>query len=116
MTTSLSSRIFRRSLTVAVAGVVATFSLAVKAQTYPAKVVTFVAPFAAGSATDQLARALGNSVTRRMTSRSSSTARRPNGAQSLQPQVSSQSDLAVDHAESMRLRLRGAVATAFKFS
>ena len=31
-------------------------------QTYPAKTVTFVVPFAAGSATDQLARALGNSL------------------------------------------------------
>jgi tripartite-type tricarboxylate transporter receptor subunit TctC len=33
------------------------------AQTYPAKPITFVVPFAAGSATDQLARALGNSIT-----------------------------------------------------
>ncbi|MDL1861095.1 tripartite tricarboxylate transporter substrate binding protein [Betaproteobacteria bacterium PRO7] len=32
------------------------------AQTYPAKSITFVVPFAAGSATDQLARALGQSV------------------------------------------------------
>ena len=32
------------------------------AQDYPAKTVTFVVPFAAGSATDQLARALGQSV------------------------------------------------------
>jgi tripartite-type tricarboxylate transporter receptor subunit TctC len=32
------------------------------AQTYPNKPVTFVVPFAAGSATDQLARALGQSV------------------------------------------------------
>ena len=36
---------------------------AVHAQTYPAKPVTFIVPFAAGSATDQLARALGQSVT-----------------------------------------------------
>ncbi|CAN5450098.1 tripartite tricarboxylate transporter substrate binding protein [soil metagenome] len=32
------------------------------AQSYPAKPITFVVPFAAGSATDQLARALGQSV------------------------------------------------------
>ncbi|KAF1046316.1 Bug family tripartite tricarboxylate transporter substrate binding protein [Xylophilus sp.] len=31
-------------------------------QNWPAKLITFVVPFAAGSATDQLARALGNSV------------------------------------------------------
>jgi tripartite-type tricarboxylate transporter receptor subunit TctC len=33
------------------------------AQTYPSKPVTFIVPFAAGSATDQLARALGQSFT-----------------------------------------------------
>jgi tripartite-type tricarboxylate transporter receptor subunit TctC len=33
------------------------------AQSYPAKPVTFIVPFAAGSATDQLARALGESLT-----------------------------------------------------
>ena len=33
------------------------------AQAYPAKAVTFIVPFAAGSATDQLARALGQSLT-----------------------------------------------------
>lgn len=33
------------------------------AQAYPAKPITFVVPFAAGSATDQLARALGQSIT-----------------------------------------------------
>lgn len=33
------------------------------AQTYPAKAITFVVPFAAGSATDQLARAIGQSIT-----------------------------------------------------
>ena len=33
------------------------------AQAYPSKPITFVVPFAAGSATDQIARALGQSVT-----------------------------------------------------
>ena len=33
------------------------------AQAYPSKAITFVVPFAAGSATDQLARALGQSIT-----------------------------------------------------
>src|SRR5688572_21213858 len=33
------------------------------AQDYPAKPITFVVPFAAGSATDQLARAIGQGVT-----------------------------------------------------
>ena len=33
------------------------------AQAYPSKPITFVVPFAAGSATDQLARALGQSIT-----------------------------------------------------
>ena len=50
----------------AIAFAAALFALAalpVTAQTYPAKPVTFVVPFAAGSATDQLARALGQSVT-----------------------------------------------------
>ncbi|MGE5864966.1 MAG: Bug family tripartite tricarboxylate transporter substrate binding protein [Rhizobacter sp.] len=32
-------------------------------QTYPSKPITFIVPFAAGSATDQLARALGQSIT-----------------------------------------------------
>ena len=34
-----------------------------QATAYPAKAITFVVPFAAGSATDQLARALGQSIT-----------------------------------------------------
>ena len=34
-----------------------------QAPAYPAKTITFVVPFAAGSATDQLARALGQSIT-----------------------------------------------------
>ncbi|MBC5768508.1 Bug family tripartite tricarboxylate transporter substrate binding protein [Ramlibacter albus] len=37
--------------------------LAAAAQTYPDKPITFIVPFAAGSATDQLARALGQAVT-----------------------------------------------------
>jgi tripartite-type tricarboxylate transporter receptor subunit TctC len=41
---------------------VATGSTAM-AQAYPAKPITFLVPFAAGSATDQLARALGQSIT-----------------------------------------------------
>ena len=45
--------------------VLATLALAgaVHAQEYPTKPVTFVVPFAAGSATDQLARALGQGIT-----------------------------------------------------
>ena len=38
-------------------------ALAQAAGSYPAKAITFVVPFAAGSATDQLARALGQSIT-----------------------------------------------------
>ncbi|MDB5742360.1 MAG: transporter substrate-binding protein [Polaromonas sp.] len=40
----------------------AAFSTTASAQAYPAKPITFVVPFAAGSATDQLARALGQSI------------------------------------------------------
>ena len=39
------------------------FAGAAMAQAYPAKAITFVVPFAAGSATDQLARAIGQSIT-----------------------------------------------------
>jgi len=39
------------------------FAGALHAQEYPAKPITFVVPFAAGSATDQLARALGQGIT-----------------------------------------------------
>ena len=42
---------------------VAALAPAAWAQTYPARPVTFVVPFAAGSATDQLARAFGQSIT-----------------------------------------------------
>jgi tripartite-type tricarboxylate transporter receptor subunit TctC len=50
-----------RSIVVGLAGIVV--ATAVAAQGYPAKPITFVVPFAAGSATDQLARALGQSIT-----------------------------------------------------
>ena len=60
MHTTIPSR--RRSLAIA-AALVAVAAFPAAAQTYPAKPVTFVVPFAAGSATDQLARALGQSVT-----------------------------------------------------
>jgi len=60
MPTTIPSR--RRSLAIA-AALVAVAAFPAAAQTYPAKPVTFVVPFAAGSATDQLARALGQSVT-----------------------------------------------------
>ena len=48
-----------RSIAVAVAVLGAA---SVCAQTYPAKSISFVVPFAAGSATDQIARAIGQSV------------------------------------------------------
>lgn len=52
----------RRTLLAAAASWLLPMSAAL-AQTYPTKPVTFVVPFAAGSATDQLARALGQSFT-----------------------------------------------------
>ena len=58
---NLSNRIFRHALAVAVA--TALLPIVAHAQAYPAKPISFVVPFAAGSATDQLARALGNSIT-----------------------------------------------------
>ena len=56
-----------RSRRVALLGAVAALTLAGAGpslgQPYPAKPITFIVPFAAGSATDQLARALGQSIT-----------------------------------------------------
>ena len=54
----------RHALTTA-AGALMALSIAAPAaaQTFPAKPITFVVPFAAGSATDQLARAIGQSIT-----------------------------------------------------
>ena len=52
----------RSALAAGVAGALLA-PLAAWAQAYPTKAVTFVVPFAAGSATDQLARALGQSIT-----------------------------------------------------
>jgi tripartite-type tricarboxylate transporter receptor subunit TctC len=46
----------------ALAAIVLSTAFAAGAQDYPAKAMTFVVPFAAGSATDQLARALGQSI------------------------------------------------------
>jgi len=55
----------RRSLLAAAMALFAsvTLPLPAVAQTYPTKPIVFVVPFAAGSATDQLARALGQSIT-----------------------------------------------------
>jgi tripartite-type tricarboxylate transporter receptor subunit TctC len=53
----------RWALAVAVFAAAALAPAFAGAQTYPAKPVTFIVPFAAGSATDQLARALGQSLT-----------------------------------------------------
>jgi tripartite-type tricarboxylate transporter receptor subunit TctC len=50
-----------QSPTLALAALLAVGAAA--AQTFPDKSITFVVPFAAGSATDQIARALGNGVT-----------------------------------------------------
>jgi tripartite-type tricarboxylate transporter receptor subunit TctC len=44
-------------------GLASSASLATAADAYPSKPITFIVPFAAGSATDQLARALGQSIT-----------------------------------------------------
>lgn len=62
MTTSHFSRYSRHCRAVAAACLLALGGTAF-AQAYPAKPITFIVPFAAGSATDQLARALGQSIT-----------------------------------------------------
>jgi len=61
MTTMFLAVLRRRSLLAA--GLLLAGTGAAQAQAWPAKPITFVVPFAAGSATDQLARALGQSVT-----------------------------------------------------
>ena len=55
----------RRHALTAAAGALMALSITAPAaaQTFPAKPITFVVPFAAGSATDQLARAIGQSIT-----------------------------------------------------
>lgn len=53
----------RRTLLAAAALIAATWSAAASAQGFPEHPITFVVPFAAGSATDQLARALGQAIT-----------------------------------------------------
>jgi len=55
--TSLSRRLAAATLALFACGAFA------QAGAYPAKPITFIVPFAAGSATDQLARALGQSIT-----------------------------------------------------
>ena len=57
---SIRRKLFNAALALAAT---ALLDLPAAAQTYPAKPITFVVPFAAGSATDQLARALGSSIT-----------------------------------------------------
>ncbi|QIL80491.1 tripartite tricarboxylate transporter substrate binding protein [Diaphorobacter sp. HDW4A] len=53
----------RHLLAMAAATVAVTLGMQVRAADYPAKPITFVVPFAAGSATDLLARAVAQSVT-----------------------------------------------------
>jgi tripartite-type tricarboxylate transporter receptor subunit TctC len=53
----------RLALSTLACAIAAALSLPAVAQTFPDKPVTFIVPFAAGSATDQLARALGQAMT-----------------------------------------------------
>jgi len=59
----LTFRLRRRAASAAFIGMVSLLPAPGFAQSYPTKPITFSVPFAAGSATDQLARALGQSVT-----------------------------------------------------
>ena len=59
---TLSSIARRRACVVAVLSAIVALPAAAQGK-YPEKPITFVVPFAAGSATDQLARALGASIT-----------------------------------------------------
>lgn len=61
MKTFTNARI--RPVMLAVAAACSLVPLLARAQAFPDKPITFVVPFAAGSATDQLARALGQAVT-----------------------------------------------------
>ena len=61
MTTASSPR--RRMLALATALLAATLAGPALAQSYPTRPVTLIVPFAAGSATDQLARLLGQAIT-----------------------------------------------------
>ncbi|KLO56907.1 ABC transporter substrate-binding protein [Delftia tsuruhatensis] len=60
---NLSHTFPRRHVLALAACVLAAAAAPALAQDYPSKPITFVVPFAAGSATDQLARALGQAVT-----------------------------------------------------
>ncbi|MGE4240011.1 MAG: Bug family tripartite tricarboxylate transporter substrate binding protein [Ramlibacter sp.] len=53
----------RTTLAAAALALLPSIPIAAAAQTFPDKPITFIVPFAAGSATDQLARALGQGVT-----------------------------------------------------
>ena len=60
---NLSHNLPRRHVLALAACALAAAAVPALAQDYPSKPITFVVPFAAGSATDQLARALGQAVT-----------------------------------------------------